>query len=260
MIRCVFIILCGILAVSRLAAEGGGNFEFGPRTPSAVYDPDGLLDERVEDELARALDKTYRENQVDLMVVILKNIGQAPPEHVAKSFATAWARGPLNAVILHVPGCKDGPWIVPGGALIEGVNPDIVRQSVGDAMRRAALEPNDVAKVVAAVDETSSFLRYWFATAVIRSEHVTAQRMEIRKNLGNRFWTWRFRLFALGAVFLLLLGLVFTILLRIQRRKSRRFRSSQEIRRLGAPHCGGNRAVILLEPPVQAGLDSKPGT
>lgn len=135
----LLIILLGLLMAAFAPAEGSADFEYGKRPSRAVFDPDDVLDSSVKDQISDTLEKTLKENGVDVVVVVVKTIDNAPPDHVAKRFATAWCKGLVHAVVLHVPGRADSPWIVPSGELINQLKPEIVQQQVAEGVRRAAL-------------------------------------------------------------------------------------------------------------------------
>lgn len=250
MIRMLVIFLCCVFPAWLFAAGGPQDFEYGARPPTAVFDPDDLLDEETENRLAAALAKTRADDKADVLVVVMKDLGQAPAGHVAKRFAIAWCEGPMHAVVLHVPGRADGPWIVPGGAMAEAINPELVRTSVEEAVRRAAQEPKDPDKVRAAALEASDMLRFWSGGAVIRSEQISERRALIRKDLESRSLSWRVRLFLITAACLTLLAILTCVVFLLRRKKPGVFGAPQMPRRLGAPYCGGNHAVISLGPPI----------
>ena len=120
-----------------LALPAAGEFEHGPRPPGAVFDPTGFLEPELAAEISGPLGWIYEREGIDVIVVILPELGSAPPELVARRFAEAWCESMIHCVVLHVPAREDGPWIVPAGRLVEHLNPTSVRQGVADGERRA---------------------------------------------------------------------------------------------------------------------------
>ena len=255
MMRWMIIFLSLVMSSLALAGSDVEDFEYGKRPSNAVFDPDSLLNSRVENRLSAELAKIRAEDNVDILVVVLNDLGQAPPEHVARRFAIAWCEGPAYAVILHVPGRPDGPWIVPGGVLVDAVTTEIVREGVASTVRRVAQESKDSDKVRTAVMETSDMLRFWLGGAVIRGEQATEQRAQIREDfqkysLNSMSWRVRFLLLA-AAVLTLLAVIMFFVFLIINKRKHRIFGAPLMPRRLGAPYCGGNHAVVSSGQPFE---------
>ena len=249
MARFLLCLLACLLPV--MAALGASaDFEYGPRPPHSVFDPGGFLDPQVTQEISDPLAKILAEQGVDVIVVIMDDLEGAPPEHVAGRFADAWCKAPLHAVVLHVPGNADGPWIVPAGRLIEGIKPEILSQDVADAERRAALEPTEAAKVKAAATEAADRLRYWLGTAINRSDYLTDARTKIRMEQETKSKQWRIAMLTAAASAIPLLVLVSALFYMFRKPGPRQFPNPNPPRRLGAPHAGGNHAVATLGPPV----------
>ena len=218
-------------------------FKFGERPENSVFDPEGILTHAQQAELAGPLGRVRADEELDVMVVVLPDIGDAPPEHVAEGFAEKWATTHVNAVVLHVPGRAGSPWIFPGRVMGALLKPQTLRETIAAAEKRAAAEPTDFGKVRAASTEASDALRYWMGGAVIRSEDLINRRLAAQMALENRQRLHKLAA-VLGAASLipLVLGVVF-IALRIRNSRPRRFPSIRISPRLGAPHSGGNNAV-----------------
>lgn len=233
--------------VSFAAAQA--DFEYGARPPQSVFDPQNQLDPAVAAEIATPLEGILRNEDVDIMVVVLPSLDNAPPEHVAGRFAAAWSKSPIHAVVLHVPGHKDTPWIVPSGRLLATARPEMVRQKLADGTRNVAREPDENSKVRAAATEAADMLRYLMHNAINRREFLETERTRIRLDLENK--ALRKRILLLGSavsVFVVLFALAW-LLLHYRRPGPRLFPDARPPRRLGAPHCGGNHAVVDLGPP-----------
>lgn len=138
-----------LLSVSLLLAETEqtqSGFRFGERPKNSVFDPAGILTIKQQADLAEPLTKVRANEGIDVMVVILPDIGDAPPDHVAKGFAEKWASTNVNAVVLHVPGQADSPWIFPGHVMGSLLKPETLGASITAAEKRAAAEPTDYGK------------------------------------------------------------------------------------------------------------------
>lgn len=228
------------MAVGQQTQSG---FRFGERPENSVFDPAGVLTPAQQIELAEPLAKVRAEEGLDVIVVILPEIDDAPADHVAAGFAEKWATANINAVVLHVPGNRESPWIFPGRVMGNLLQPEKLRQSITEAQKRARAEATDYNKVRAAATEASDALRYWMGGALMRSEETINRRLAAQMAFENR---QRLRKLAaiLGAASLipLLLGLMF-IALRVRNSRPKRFPSVRIARRLGAPYSGGSNAA-----------------
>lgn len=237
------LLLIAVAFQSVRADQTQSGFRFGERPKNSIFDPAGVLTIQEQADVAEPLKKILATEGIDVIVVILPEIGDAPPEHVAQGFAEKWATTTVNSVVLHVPGREDSPWIFPGKVMVAMVKPEVVKESITVAERRAASEPTDFGKVRAASIEASDTMRYWMGGATLRSEAIISER--VKKQLA---YEGRQRLLKLAAVLgtaamiPLVLGIVFLVL-RIRNSGSRTFPSTRIIARLGAPHSGGNSAV-----------------
>lgn len=239
-----------LLLMAMIAALSAADFEYGLRPPSSVFDPNGFLEPRTVKEISEPLARIYKNEGIDVIVIVLPDIGDAPPAHVAGRFAAEWCTSPIHAVVLHVPGRKDGPWIVPLGRLIEGIEPAKLSQSVADAVRRAAREPGEPAKVRAAATEAADMLRFWTGTAINRREYIETARTQIRLEQETKARHWRIAMLTAAASFIPLLCGVSALIYFLRKSGPRHFPETNPPRRLGAPHAGGNHAVADLGPPV----------
>jgi hypothetical protein len=193
---------------------------------------------------------TIQKNEgIDVLVIILSELENAPPEHVARRFAKAWCSSPIHCVVLHVPGRKDSPWIVPAGKLVEVLEPEQVRQAVEDGQRRAALETKEPDKVRAAATEAADMLRYWTNNVINRSEMIQTERTKMRVQLENKARLWRLAvLLAVASLIPITVGI--SLLIYCYRRRGPRYFPNRAWQlRLGAPHAGGNHAVVTIGPP-----------
>jgi hypothetical protein len=189
MISKFILILLNLFSI--LPAQAAGEFEYGPRPALAVFDPAGTLDPAVAKSISDSLAKIYQTEEIDVIVIVIKEIGQAPPEHVARQFTAAWCTSPAHCIVLHVPGRESSPWIIPAGKLIGRMNPEIVKTAVANAHRRVITETNDTNKVKAAANEASDMLRIWMGSAITQTEdtQVEAAKMRIEVTAERRRWT-----------------------------------------------------------------------
>ena len=244
MTRLVFLltIAFAFAVPGKLVAE----FEYGERPANSVFDAVGVIPPERLKEVSRPLVRNESIEGVDVVIVVLPSLRGAPPEHIARQFAKAWCESPIHAVVLHVPGDKFSPWIVPGGKLIEEVHIDVMSRSVADAKKRAMREPDDVSKVIAASVEASDMLRYWLANYINRSEVIRTERVRMRVELEREWYNkklYRILGFALLGPFLLVVS---WLALGMRRGGPMLFPDVRPSRRLGAPHAGGNHAQVDL--------------
>lgn len=244
------ILLLSFMLAARVTAKTPLDFEYGPRPPLSVFDPDGFLKPELVKEISDPLTTINRNEGVDVIVILLTDLQGAPPEHVARCFADAWCSSPVQCIVLHVPGRKDSPWIFPAGKLIKLLDPLTVRQTVEEAEKRAALETNEPAKVRAAATEATDMLRYWMRNMVNHSELLQTSRDEAVTLFENKSRLRRAILLLVMACLIPLVAVVSMIYLLFRKRGPRYFPNREWQPRLGAPHAGGNHAVASLEPPT----------
>lgn len=236
LVTIAFVLLC-------IAANGDqtqSNLKYGERPGNSIFDPTGVLTLKEQERISAPLKTILRNEGIDIIIVILPDIGDAPPDHVAKGFAGKWATTSVNSVVLHVPG-KDGtPWIFPGSLMTGAIKPDVVRETMLAAERRAAAEPTDFGKVRAASIEAADAIRYWLGGALLRTEERINKRLEWQLARERRE-----RLLKLSAVlgFAALIPLAFGgvfLVIRLRARSAKRFPPLRKLARLGAPYAGGN--------------------
>jgi hypothetical protein len=234
------------IVFSALPARAAGEFEYGPRPALAVFDPAGVLDPAVTKSISDSLVKIYQKEEIDVIVIVLKEIGQAPPEHVARQFAAAWCTSPIHCVVLHVPGREGGPWIIPAGRLIGHINPEAVKTAVANAHRRVTAEPNDTDKVKASATEASDMLRIWMGSAITQTADIQVEAAKMRIEVEAERRRWKIGVMIAAAAFIPLVAGIVLVVSLVKQRGPRHFSSNDWQRRLGAPHAGGNHAVVNL--------------
>jgi hypothetical protein len=224
-------------------------FEFGSRPPLAVFDPSALLLPESVKEISDQLAEVYQKEGIDIIVVVLSDVGNAPPEHVARSFAREWCSTSIHCVVLHVPGREDSPWIVPDGDFIRNLNPEQVRLAVERSQLRASAQSKDVDKVKAAATEAADMLRFWLAHAVKLSEANKLEDAERDSANAEDLRIFKTRIVFIGVAIgiLVIAGTIWILALR--KNRPRYFGLPTIRRRLGAPYAGGNHAVVDLGPP-----------
>lgn len=246
----LILLLALFLAIPAIA-RGSLAFEYGPRPPLSVFDPDQILDPARVKEISDPLAGNLREEGIDVIVVVLKEIGSAPPGHVARQFADAWSKPQIHCVVLHVPGNPDSPWILPGGQVVGLINPAVAEREIADRQRRARAEPDDFHKVKAAAEESADLLRFWMGGAIQRSEIIRTESTKMRLELDTS--SRRKQILVLAALASILpLAAGFGLLMRVLgRRGPGHFPNHVWQLRLGAPHSGGNHAIASLGPPFR---------
>ncbi len=247
--RILTIVVCFFAALPAHAGEST-DFLYGKRPSESIFDPEGYLDAQLTKEISEPLE-VYRRDGIEVIVIVLKSLEGAPPGHVAQEFAKAWCKSPIHCVVLHVPGEKDSPWIIPDGQLVDHLMPDQVRRAVADSHRRAASEPDDGHKVKAAASEATDMLRYWLANALNRSDLIIMESARQREEAEAEKIKYKLSVFiAAASIVPVLVG--FSLMLTVYRRRGPAYFPHQDWQpRLGAPYAGGNNAVVNLGHPLQ---------
>jgi len=257
MITKLFPVLLAILFAGPLFAQGSAEFhpamrkafEYGPRPSRPVFDPGEFLNPEEAKAISDPLEAYFTKEGIDVIVVVLADLGKAPPEHVARSFATAWCVSSMHCVVLHVPGRDGSPWIVAGGKLAEHFDPAQVQQAVEDARHRAASEAKDPDKVKAAATEAAELLRQWMANALNRSEMIQVESARRRLELDTKSRQWKIATMIVVVSAVPVLAGIWLLVIFLRRRGPRYFPTLAYQSRLGAPYSGGGRAVVDLGPP-----------
>lgn len=216
------------------------NFRFGARPETSIFDPTSVLTLDEHKRISQPLREILKNEGLDVIIVVLPDIGDAPPQHVAKGFAEKWATTSVNSVVLHVPGHDGSPWIFPGNVMTRAIKPDHVRATLDAAEDRAAAEPTDYGKVRAASIEAADAMRYWLGGTLLRTEDLINRRLEWQLARERRERMLKLSA-VLGAASLIPLafGTAFLVI-RIRARTPKRFPPLRKIARLGAPYAGGN--------------------
>jgi hypothetical protein len=236
-----------LLGVAPAMAAGG--FVHGPRPESSVFDPSGILSAENKREISEPLDLIRASERIDILVIILPTIGNTPPQNVANSFAEAWCENEIHAIVLHVPGRHDSPWIVPSPSFRRIIRSGTLDETLRQATRRAAAEPTHHLIARAASIEAADALRHWTSGAVLSSEVRLRQQAEARLALEKRRRLIKMSVISgAGVVSFLGLALVW-IFLTSRKRGSRHFPGIRVHTRLGAPHAGGNHTVLEFKRP-----------
>ena len=233
-------ILSILLCISVQGVQAQSGFKYGDRPKNSIFDPTGVLTLTEQDRISEPLLTILKNEGIDIIIVILPEIGDAPPEYVVKGYAAKWATTTVNSVVLHVPGKEGSPWIFPGMFMTGVIKPEAVRETIVAAEKRAAAEPTDFGKVRAASIEAADAIRYWMGGALLRTEDTINRRLEwqLARERRERLLKLSAAL-AAAALIPLVFGAVF-LTIRIRGRGARRFPQLQKIARLGAPYAGGN--------------------
>jgi hypothetical protein len=244
-----FLLLLALLPLLATPARAAADFDYGPRPSIPVFDPSHVLSPEEITEISAPLSIAYQRDKIDVMVVVLPELGSAPPEHVAKSFAEAWCKSPLHCVVLHVPGRLDSPWLVPAGKLLEYISQEEIRSATTTAHRHAAAEEKDANKLKAASGEAIVLVRYWQGNVSNQNQLIQNHRIQMQLDQETQARNWQIAgLMALASAVVLVAGYSF-ISLFLRRRGPAYFPEYESLQRLGAPHAGGNHATIQLDPP-----------
>lgn len=249
MIPRLLAILVFVLSGLTSVRAGTEDFEFGPRPANSIFDPLGVLDSGALGKITGPMQKLREKEGIDIVVVVLDDLKGAPPEHVAGRFAAAWSGSLIRAVILHVPGNPDSPWIVPGGELTDLLHPEAIAKDTSRGKRLASYEPTEAGKVRVAVEEASDRLRYWKATHFNATEARKKAIAKIRLEHDDKSRQWRIIMLTCVACAIPLIIGCYMLYLMLRKPGSRYFPEVVPPRRMGAPHAGGNQAVTKLGPP-----------
>ncbi|QTN32117.1 TPM domain-containing protein [Akkermansiaceae bacterium] len=228
-----------LLCIPAGADQTQSNFKYGERTGNSIFDPKGVLTPQEKDDISAPLREILKNEGIDILVVILPEIGDAPPMHVAREFAEKWATTTVNSVVLHVPGKQGSPWIFPGEVMAAALKPESVKHMIAAAEKRAAAEPTDFGKVRAASVEAADAIRYWLGGALLHTEERINKRLELQLERDRRERLLKLSA-ALGAAALIPLAFAAVFLtLRMRGREGLRFPQLRKSARLGAPYSGG---------------------
>lgn len=241
--------LAALLLTLTVPLTAATDFEFGPRPPQSVFDPGGTLKPAEVEAISTQLKTAYQKQGVDVIVVVMQDVGKAPPEHVAGRFAEAWSPSDLRCVVLHVPGHEQSPWVVPSGRLVSYLNTEEVRKAVDDIRRHAISQPKDADKVRTAANEASDMLLFWLASTINHSEMIRTESTKMRLEQETKARQWRIAAMAGVASVIPLAGVISLLISWNRRRGPGYFPNHAWQLRLGAPHAGGNHAVAELGPP-----------
>lgn len=239
----LWLALGGALAAEQDLEHREPPFEYGTRPKDSVFDPGAAMSNAMHEQVAQSLKTLKERDSVDIVVVVLKDIGSAPPEHVAKQFAKAWCGEERNAVVLHVPGRDDSPWLVPGGSVIESYALSLLNSRVESAQRRARAELGDDGKIRAATEEVSDLIRFLGNSSDNRKQMIAEKFDEsVKKYSRKEFYKKMALLAGLTALIPLMLA-GFFIASRVRSSGARYFSEVSVRGRLGAPHAGGCHVV-----------------
>lgn len=222
-------------------------FKYGSRPHDGVFDPTDSLLPKQRKEISEPLSRLLEKEGIDILVVILPEIGDAHARHVATGFREEWASKSLNAIVLHVIGHTESPWIFPGDAIDRVVKPERLDQSIKAAESRARSEPTDFAKIRAASVEATDIMRYWIGGALISSEALISERLSRELAFEKRERLIKLAaMMGLAGAIPLVVGVVF-FLTKLKKKGSLSFPMVRKIPRLGAPYAGGSKAMSRIK-------------
>ena len=241
-----------LLPWTAVAAEPA--FEYGQRPATGVFDPERRLSPELARELGEELSKVRHRDLADVLVVVLPSTGEVPPEHLAQRFSDAWGKGPLHAVVLDAANRNDGPWILFGGDAVVSDRNETIPQMVREILRRARQEPDWDSSLRAAAFEVSDLLRYLLGKIQMQGEAYRNERLRRELEQEHERHRRRMLLYGGGVALVTLCGIITLVVMGLMRRRALLFPPILWTRRFGAPHAGGNDAVLDLShrrsPPV----------
>lgn len=232
-----------VLILSCCWGKAATSLSFGKRPPDSIFDPTDVLTFEERKEISDPLRKILKDEGIDVLIAVLPDIGDSPADHIAKALSSKWSESKINSVVICVPGNPKSPWIYPGELMVANVKPEILRETIAAAEKRAAAEPTNSKKIRAASIEAADAMRFWFGRAILRTETMINSR-----RAGMIAYEKRQRLLKLSAVLgaaaiiPLVAGLTL-VFFRLRRNKSRTFPAVRIATRLGAPYSGGNSTL-----------------
>ncbi len=229
-----------------LARQSG----YGERPASGVFDPHGLLDAETLRGIADPLQQLLLEDGIDVVVVVLEDLGDAPPEFVAQGFALAWCSAPAHAIVLHVPSHAGSPWIVPGGNEVANIQRSVLNARLYQATRNAERESSGTDKLRVATEEAADMLRLWSSGTMVHDEMASTARKHAVEQFAQEQRARKMRVYVLAVAAALLVTWLFVLLLWWSKPRHRIFPDVHPARRLGAPHGGGNHVVVDFSSPT----------
>lgn len=242
-------ILLFTLTLGLKAQDAGETSKYGERPHDGVFDPTDSLLPVQRKEISEPLGRLLENEGVDILVVILPEIGDAPIRHVAKGFRDEWASESLNAIVLHVIGHQESPWIFPGDTINRVVKSEKLADSIQTAESRARSEPTEFARIRAASIEAADIMRYWIGGAAIGSEALISERLSRKLAFEKRERLIKLAaMIGLAGAIPLIFGVVFFITM-LKKRGARNFPLVRKTPRLGAPYAGGGKAMSNIKKP-----------
>ncbi|MFT3990502.1 MAG: TPM domain-containing protein [Luteolibacter sp.] len=240
-------IIISLLLVLPVFAQSEPPFEYGPRPPVPLFDPEGFLTPDQASKVIGPLEKVRKNDKIDVIAVVLPDLGDAPPKYVAQRFGDAWCDPNVHAVVLFSPNQKGGPWIVPGGKFLEVMKPGEVEKKIDEARRRSAREPYDSSKIISACTEATDLLRYWTGGLITQGETFQIQRGIFLQERERQ--KLLLKSIGLAAACAIIPVALFAWWLVRRRGTSRpcHFPNPEITHRLGAPYGGGNSVTLELE-------------
>ncbi len=249
MIRCLISLLLCVIFTECLCGQNfqkESTFEWGPRPENAVFDPDGLVDTTLAKEISIGLADVLKNESIDIMVIVLKDIGSAPPDYVAKHFAKAWSKSPFNCVVLWVPGNAESPWFFPSKQVSQYHDQDQVDEVIADTHKRIIDKSNEQERLKTAATEAVDLLRYWINTVIITSNTLRQQQETINFFKERRKKRIRYITLFCIATFIPCIAATWVLVIYLNRLRPSYLPKHYWQIRLGAPHAGGNHVVVKL--------------
>lgn len=248
--------LLALLFTATLAAqsvEKHADFEWGPRPENAVFDPDSLINNTLAKDISVGLAEVFKNETIDIMVIILKDLGNAPPEFVAKRFEKEWSKSPFNCVVLYVPGPSSNPLLFPSKKVSEYHDPDKIVDVIADTEKKIAGKSGDDEKIKTAAVEAVDMLRYWINTVIITSNTLHQQQEALNYFKKRREQRIRYLILLVIATLIPSISAIWILVAYLKRLRPAYFPKHSWQTRLGAPHAGGNNVVVKLGSPKAQG-------
>ncbi len=244
--------LMAVIFTATLAAQSVEkhlDFEWGPRPKNAVFDPDGQIGTKLAKDISDGLAEVLKNESIDIMVIILKDLGNAPPEFVANRFEKEWSKSPFNCVVLYVPGASNNPLLFPSKKVSEYHDPDEIIDVISDTEKKIAEKNGTDEKVKTAAVEAVDMLRYWINTVIITSNTLHQQQEVLTYFKKRREQRIRYLVLLGVATLIPSISAIWILVAYLKRLRPAYFPKHSWQTRLGAPHAGGNNVVVKLGSP-----------
>lgn len=235
-----------LCCMTKMQGQTSSVFTMPPKPLNQVSDESQWLSPTEKRVWEKQLTDWQKRDEVEIFLVILKDLRSLPAEHVAREISRRWGNKALCGVLIYVIG-SGTPQVWWDGEILEKiqVDPRAKREMVLRIEKRAASELSELDKIHSAAHQLSDTMRVihsqWVQWNFIRDKwNDSAYRRWTSERLKRR--TQIIVLFTLS--FLVLSIIAFLWRRRWLRRQVFLFPRISSRRRFSAPYGGGSGAVL----------------